>query len=1297
MREQNQHGPGDPTKPSITEGIIKMYQNLPLQSAVPSQAQAEEIARQYAGREAELWGGLYAQAGQSPTPELIDKLVNYYDNPFFESVPLKKKDGTSSGDAPTAEATSSGTEVIQEGDGGPRYGVSEVSPGRPLVLTSPYDPFRRQVNQTYQDDELALRSRMAAGTVNQDEAFSILDRINRRRDNSLAGINALERIGLPPSMKQDDPEQLDLIDQAVSELQGGAGIREVFTAINNDVLDQVMRTQGLSRPEAIDRLYDMNAAQRARYGIRGRSGIRDRINLEDYPYLPDELIEKVQGNFPYIYDLPNDRSAFNPEGPFQWDVLPGDMSREHGYEYMYATVDKYLDANAPDMATDVRSRVRQTIISRLKSSAGEQLAMQRARNDMEQLGIAPPEEVIRFIDDFEKRGISAVNEILDNQFRMDAVVTQREAERSQRMRDLEVRHKNEYADLYERTQRLVDQEAISVEQQQEYLDGLIERQEGERDTTFNEITASIASQRRELTRMARERVTDPESRFRLAAQELGIPITDERPDINAYLNRYSALLRQHNEEVKAQAAATIQQRWNNLGVAGRAAMASADQTLNLLDGFGGGLRWMGYEELGQELRDFAEAAGPDTAYTDLGEFNWSQLGNADWWAEKALPVIPGVLSLAIPGLGIGGAFGRGAIALGAGKLAVSAVSAITGGLTQRAFESVIEAGTRFNNDIAAGKSLEEAGQNASQIFRDNSKLAAFDILQYGLTFGRVPMRLARSSNMVGRLVGATNTMLGKGAINFVSEGFEEVLQEYFNERIDNPLVGFGEFISTPEAQEVFALGGVMGLGFSVMGGSEGGRIALLHRDMMEMTLKGGDVEQNILERHNKVLGTLSLLRKRGVLTRRQYNQAVAESTEVANSLTRRARGDLPGNMSDVAHLEYTVLSRQYNRLQEQNRDESNEAVRSLRERRMREVRDRMDELINDPANAKQYLINGMPVNRDDMIELAKNENFMNEVADQLGPNGFKIINDPLTKAHVNWINGNVENAVEALNELVEETNGVSSMEELRDHADAFYNRKEKDADMWLSVKAAIDEQVLPEQAEVEVTEEIGAETASLDTQMTDAQDTLEMSEKDLIFEEATRDTEKTDAMFERAMNIEGFYLVQDNNPQLAAKIAKGEPLTTEEKQEAISYASEAITADLTTEQFEELADPEVVQALKEAGQADEATQLDEAVALDEARTEQLLDQAIYFEEFVADPNSERILQDVDPALAERIAGKTIDEISEQDLNRVVEIAQANEVEYSMPKGPPQSVTEYEQQQYEQMLEEWRKDNDYKCK
>jgi len=213
--------------------------------------------------------------------------------------------------------------------------------------------------------------------------------------------------------------------------------------------------------------------------------------------------------------------------------------------------------------------------------------------------------------------------------------------------------------------------------------------------------------------------------------------------------------------------------------------------LKKLEGLGGRLK-----KLGSEMQD----EGTDWNKMDkLGEFDYGDLLNPDFYTQKGLRSIPTLMSL-VP-LAVGGGYAGAAVgtAIGFGAFGTTVMGAIGGALASRPLESAFEGADTFGEAKRMGMSDDEADKAANYVFKKNMTLVGLDATEFALAF--LPKKYG--GGLVGKL--------------FISGGLEMSEEQFFQYRFQQEALGKEVDYGSPEAREAGALGALMGLGLGGTG------------------------------------------------------------------------------------------------------------------------------------------------------------------------------------------------------------------------------------------------------------------------------------------------------------------------------------------------------------------------------------------------------------------------------------------------------------------------------------------------
>lgn len=231
---------------------------------------------------------------------------------------------------------------------------------------------------------------------------------------------------------------------------------------------------------------------------------------------------------------------------------------------------------------------------------------------------------------------------------------------------------------------------------------------------------------------------------------------------------------------------------------------------DLLVTAGGASRWLGHDEIGEQLSAQGHKLQLTSPPDNLGEFEWSLLYNPRFYSQRVMRALPFSVSL-LPAAIIGayaGVWTAGAIGLGTlGKLILGSIG---GASLARPLESALEAGGAYDEAIDKGLSVEEAREVANKVFTQNLALVGVDAAQFAVAFAPIPLKVPAS--LIARGLVVTVRLGGKVVIVGLSEGGEEIYQDIIIR------MALGEEIEwDAEMKEVFSIGCIMGMGLGVGG------------------------------------------------------------------------------------------------------------------------------------------------------------------------------------------------------------------------------------------------------------------------------------------------------------------------------------------------------------------------------------------------------------------------------------------------------------------------------------------------
>jgi hypothetical protein len=394
-------------------------------------------------------------------------------------------------------------------------------------------------------------------------------------------------------------------------------------------------------------------------------------------------------------------------------------------------------------------------------------------------------------------------------------------------------------------------------------------------------------------------------------------------------------------------------------------------TLQMFEGLGGGIKWLGGYEMGNIMTDAMDEYNATNPQQQVQWDGIESLMNKDWWIERGVTTIPSTLMFVLPGIGISGAAGKTAAAIGLEGLEASLFQGFAGALATRPLESFIEAGTQFNTDLENGMNVDEASDRAASVFTDNLKLIFTDGLQLGLAFTKF-----------GKLSGIKAGLI-KMPIEAIMEGSEEVYQELAVEKLDNPYATFLSYIASPAGQETFALGALMATPYalpdivSISSGKTNQQQFGLLMDMI------GD-PNNMDVRYSQILNQAEVQVARGSMTQTEFKQlqakaefVLSKNRDIPIDLAPEVRKGVLYKLADIADANNVINASQDPTIQNTYKDKIKELEKGVKE------------LI--AGKEPMYFINNAMYTKEEFNEVLSNDVVMQSLADQNTP--IEIFND----------------------------------------------------------------------------------------------------------------------------------------------------------------------------------------------------------------------------------------------------------------------------------------------------------------
>ena len=247
----------------------------------------------------------------------------------------------------------------------------------------------------------------------------------------------------------------------------------------------------------------------------------------------------------------------------------------------------------------------------------------------------------------------------------------------------------------------------------------------------------------------------------------------------------------------------------------KASGAFSAGTADLIGNIGQGISWLGskkegegaFDRTGAKLQAYAKESSDlltDTnALADLGEFQWSDLKNPEYWQNTIMRQLPTQLAFLAPAILTGGVSTLVMKSTGLVKIAPFAskiINTIAGAGGSAALESTLEAGQTYSQAMEKFGSEEVANKAANRVFMKNMSLLS------GSNFAEFLLALTPAKNIpffssskllrTGAKIAATSAM----------EGTEELLQNKFQ----TEAMGDKFSASSPQSKEAFGVGAMFG-------------------------------------------------------------------------------------------------------------------------------------------------------------------------------------------------------------------------------------------------------------------------------------------------------------------------------------------------------------------------------------------------------------------------------------------------------------------------------------------------------
>jgi hypothetical protein len=1031
-------------KPSLIDGLVEFYKHYePKASMDDLMPVIERSAERFAGNEAGLWEDLYnnyAPGAIGNDPEIVNRLVDRYENPYT----AKKKDGGSFGDAPTAEETSSSIDPRALA-GAAQTGAAQGSDVEQPVLTPPKDailplnpsdygvPTPQQIRDRaeieFDRSKDALDRMLNAGTIEDVDYQKQLEEANQKKANVFAITQMKEEGGDDIELDQYQ----ELLDEYMPVEMPGLAAEEV----DQEELQAVRKFRSL--PKVDDLINDLNASLAE---VMGKEDVAEAVfaltqmeqhgmggNPLDARALRQQAVDKV-------YDALSEKYPELPKSFYDRYVSAGSQMNEEYSDLSdkdnpysperYALVDSYLDANLPNLSDEDRVKYRQAILTDIQSRPIIEEARRKADETLMAEGVMPPEALV---EAFEKEKDAAADAYIFEQ-RAYQMQIQRNAEEAQaRLMESDAAFMDESTNYInaQRTilQQLINDGQISEEAANKELQMMVDELNQQREERFVSLSNDLAAQQREIISKAEnsqaayiQNVGSIAEQYNLVEGDDGYSLAED------YLNQYNDLFEKSMRSIQQEKVAEADREFHSLSRVQQVGDSIVLGYIDIMDGFGGGLNWLGFNRIGNALTDQAQLANEKFPRPDLGPFTLRSMANPSWWTDRVVRMMPLTLNL----MAVGGGTYASVGSMFTNPTARATISAAVGGGSMRTLESFMEAGFTYQDWIEKGATAEEAGEHASSVFKGNMKLVALDAIQLSSVFGSLPRKIRGSRITSPKYAKLRNGVAWTGitAFNMQTEGMEEAYQEYLQAKTENPMLAFWDFINTNEGREAMVLGALSGGIFSVAGSSVAGQnesVKRLYDDVMSEVRSGKVDPSNIRVRQMQLIESVENLFERGVLSVEEKATALSSIDAVARGLNDNMLAGEP--IRDGFVSEYITLEEQRKKYQAViDATDASNLEKKTAERNVKEIEARINEMVENP-NAPAYAIDGVPVSQQSFMSFLGDQ----DAVDSVGLSKVRVENDHQSLIPVAIATGDPNIVQQVSDGFISSTEDVNTIEE----------------------------------------------------------------------------------------------------------------------------------------------------------------------------------------------------------------------------------------------------------------------------
>lgn len=997
----------------IVEALRNFYKDH-YNGQAPKDEELENVARQYAGREMDMWRTLYRDhyAGKAPADDVLKEVVVKYPNTFAQK---KKEPGISSGSATTAAATSSSKNLD----------IPIIDPND--AFRSEMGAYRTSINKAYEEKIDRLYEDLKGGVINQEQYDEAQKKYEEEREKDLTLVEWQEAEGPQPDKVYEGWDQLKdkyrpwfptqrfrTYEEAAKKMPD----QKVIVSFVDHVDDLVASEMGVSRDEA-----------RARMKMAYDGSSENTMSYADLLKLRQMVVEKnraaIVQKFPGLGQKAVD--AYVKADPMAFEKDVSDPNNPYA-KLRFGLIDNYLDQNYSHLSKKDRNMLRQDLLDDMMQRPLYEKAKKKTEEVMAQKGLTAPADAVKqyqaevegIIEDYSN-SVKTTRENIVNLQKETQVNYENQAKELQAALEAKVRERANTL------QQLINEGKIELDVANQELTALQNEADTEMKGLFNRFSEDLAKSQRQLIQQAEQEKARVSSgvagvlkKYNLKEEDGMVMATD------AYLEEYNNLFKENVRQEQLNKLVAQQEAYDNMSFEQKISSALALGYMDMFESVGGGLRWLGAYEAGDYLSDLAAAENTETPQPMFGTFQVEDMGDPDWWIAKGIRLLPTTLNLMAVGGGLMGATGSLAGAAGATQGLRTATGAVVGGLGSRALESFMEAGSTFNSMIEKGFTSEEAAAGAAEVYRGNMQLVMSDIFQLALNFGHVPIKLAPG------VYGKVQKAVGTGAANFFTEGGEEVYQGYLQTHAENPVVAFMEYARSPEGIEAGLLGGITGVAMTAMsaGGSEMAKNAAVHKLLTGFEGAEKANIEDVQKRYMQVVNTINGLREKGVLNAGEYEDAIIAAKDTFENVSAAMAGDIPLDWRSMAHQEYSALASRVGKMRRKAAAEKNPDRKRIYDQAIGAMEARMNNLINDPKSP-MYYIDGVSVLEKDFVALLNDAGFRKFVP----ASKFRVENDLPMMALAAQATGDVELSRQVAEEFIQSTEEVNTVQEAIQYLD----------------------------------------------------------------------------------------------------------------------------------------------------------------------------------------------------------------------------------------------------------------------